>query len=62
MNTRETTEIRDLTATELEQVTGGLLSQYCATGKHFNKVVLDAGSAPSFGSSWGTNEAAGQPA
>jgi hypothetical protein len=61
MNTRETTEIRELTATELEQVTGGSLMQYCATGKHFKTVSLDSG-APSFGSSWGTNEAAGQPA
>ena len=52
---------RELTAAQLDEVTGGSLAQHCATGKHFARVSLDVGSdASSFGSSWGTDEAAGQ--
>lgn len=58
MNTQGTTEIRELTAAELEQVTGGSLMQHCATGKHFDKVTVVV--STSSGSSWGTDEAAGQ--
>jgi hypothetical protein len=59
MRVQETSEIRELTVIEIEQVTGALL--HCATGKHFAIATLDVGGgASSFGSSWGTDEAAGQ--
>jgi hypothetical protein len=38
MNTREKSEIRELTAAELEEVTGGLV---CATGEHLKTATLD---------------------
>jgi hypothetical protein len=60
LGTREEV-FRELTAAELDRVTGGSLSQHCATGKHFANATLDVGGGGSvFGSSWGTDEAAGQ--
>ena len=38
MNTREKSKIRELTAAELEEVTGGLA---CATGEHLKTAQLD---------------------
>jgi hypothetical protein len=38
MNTREKSEIRELTAAEREEVTGGLV---CATGVHLETAKLD---------------------
>ena len=38
MNTREKSKIRELTAAELEEVTGGLV---CATGEHLKTATLD---------------------
>jgi hypothetical protein len=38
MNTREKSEIRELTAAELEEVTGGNL--VCATGAHIQQATL----------------------
>ena len=51
MNTREKNEIRELIPTELEQVTGSRKAG--ESSKEFIPV-------PSWGSSWGTDEAAGQ--
>jgi bacteriocin-like protein len=52
MNTTEKAEIRELTASELEQVTGGMA---CATGAHFKMATLDTSSQTSVWS-WGTDE------
>jgi hypothetical protein len=38
MNTREKSEIRELTAAELEEVTGG---QVCATGAHLKTATVE---------------------
>ena len=39
MNTREKSKIRELTAAELEEVSGG--QQVCAKGEHFKTAQLD---------------------
>jgi hypothetical protein len=51
MSTQERSEIRELTAAELEQVTGSRKA-----GESSKEFIP----APSWGSSWGTDEAAGQ--
>jgi hypothetical protein len=57
MNTRETSGMRELTASELEEVTGALT---CAKGAHFKQAILTLSTTTSSGSSWGTDEAAGE--
>jgi bacteriocin-like protein len=48
MNAQERSEIRELTATELEQVTGGLL--VCANGAHFKEASVSTRSRTPVGS------------
>jgi hypothetical protein len=60
MNTRETSGIRELSGSELEQVTGAIFM--CAQGVHFKEATLTMSSTTSSGSFWGTDEAGGQQA
>jgi hypothetical protein len=59
MDTTETSGCRELTACELEQVTGALLA--CANGAHFKTATITVRTSSS-GSFWGTDEAGGQQA
>ena len=58
MNTRATNGMRELTASELEGVTGA--AKMCAQGVHIKEATITTTS--SSGSFWGTDEAAGQKA
>jgi hypothetical protein len=62
MNTTQTSGLRALTASELEQVTGGLKA--CAAGVHIKEatITVRATTTPSGSYFSGTDEAAGQKA
>jgi hypothetical protein len=54
MNIPQTSEMRELTGSELEQVTGGS----CVQGAHIKDAIVTT--TTSSGSWWGTDEAGGQ--